>query len=100
MVLCPSMNPWMWKNPATRLNLLKIKAFGTSIEIIPPIAKKVICGDFGVGAMEEPTEIARKVKEIISEKERGFGLLTVVSTGLMLVIFGNLGRALYRILRH
>ena len=98
MILCPSMNTWMWRNPSTKLNLLKIRSFG-SIDIIPPIAKRLMCGDVGVGAMEEPSEIAVKVKDIIACRAKVSTGMSVISTGLALIIFGNLGRALYRMLR-
>ena len=92
------MNTWMWKHPATKINLFKVKSFGT-IDIIPPIAKRLMCGDIGIGAMEEPSQIAKRIKEILDAKDKCLCLTDVVSTVLAIFIFGNLGRGLYRILR-
>ena len=92
------MNTWMWRNPSTKINLLKIQSFG-SIDIIPPIAKRLMCGDIGFGAMEEPSKIAIEVKDIIARRAKSSTGMSVISAGLAFLIFGSLGRGLYRMLR-
>jgi phosphopantothenoylcysteine decarboxylase len=84
VVLAPAMNTFMWESPVTLRQLgqlLHDRATGTvpsgwtldeapavfarhapSIVLIPPQAKRLACGDFGVGAMAEVTEIAEVVR--------------------------------------
>jgi phosphopantothenoylcysteine decarboxylase len=84
VVLAPAMNTFMWESPVTRRHLgqlLEDRA-GTLVQIgwrldeapavfarhaprivlIPPQAKRLACGDIGVGAMAEVTEIAEVVR--------------------------------------
>ena len=82
MLVCPSMNTWMWGHPATRENVRKaryVKLIGCvifsqiskvqftkcrsyGVQIVWPISKRLMCGDVGAGAMEEPGKIARQVR--------------------------------------
>ena len=84
VVLAPAMNTFMWESPVTLRHLgqlLQDRASGPvstgwtleeapavfarhapSIVVIPPQAKRLACGDVGVGAMAEVTEIAEVVR--------------------------------------
>lgn len=85
VVLAPAMNTLMWESPITLRHLRGIAAtFGTGgedlppftldeaaeafarsaprIVIVPPQAKRLACGDFGVGAMAEVAAIAEAVR--------------------------------------
>jgi phosphopantothenoylcysteine decarboxylase len=85
VVLAPAMNTLMWRNPATLRHLRQLVEdygnlpdAGTSwtlddapdvfakhaagIVLIPPQAKRLACGDFGVGAMAEVVTIAESVR--------------------------------------
>lgn len=75
VVLAPAMNTMMWLNPLTRKHLRSLAAdFGVdeisvdldeeglmqqindhaeNLKIVPPISKRLACGDLGVGAMAE-----------------------------------------------
>lgn len=61
LILCPAMNTGMWDHPVTDKNLNIIKTFSKEIVIIPPIKKTLICGDTGIGAMEEVDKIVEIV---------------------------------------
>ena len=50
IVLAPAMNTNMWTNPLTQENLGKINKI-YKVTVAGPVAKKLACGDIGVGAM-------------------------------------------------
>ncbi|EPZ34462.1 Flavoprotein domain-containing protein [Rozella allomycis CSF55] len=64
-LVAPAMNVHMWNHPLTSVQLRNLESWG--IQIIPPISKKLACGDIGIGAMEEPECIATKLAQVISE---------------------------------
>lgn len=66
IVICPSMNTKMWEHPATQKNLKTVFSYG--VQVIPPISKTLMCGDTGIGPMEEPVKIAKAVKEILEDQ--------------------------------
>ena len=53
--IAPAMNTFMWDNPFTQKHLDQVKDLG--FLIISPITKKLACGDYGNGAMAEPSVI-------------------------------------------
>ncbi|UVC49972.1 phosphopantothenoylcysteine decarboxylase [Theileria orientalis] len=55
----PSMNTYMYEHKLTEEQLNKLKSFG--IKVIPPITKKLACGDYGMGALPEPDQIVESV---------------------------------------
>jgi phosphopantothenoylcysteine decarboxylase len=85
VILAPAMNTLMWDSPVTLRHLRKLledRAAGPipagwtlddapavfarhapKIILIPPQAKRLACGDIGVGAMAEVTEIAEVVRQ-------------------------------------
>lgn len=60
LYVAPAMNTVMWNNPFTKLHLDTITKLGVSV--IDPITKKLACGDFGNGAMAEPSVIFNSVR--------------------------------------
>ncbi|XP_049634403.1 phosphopantothenoylcysteine decarboxylase [Suncus etruscus] len=64
LLFCPAMNTAMWEHPITAQQVGQLKAFGY-IEI-PCVAKKLVCGDQGLGAMAEVDTIVDKVRETLS----------------------------------
>ncbi len=56
MVLAPAMNTVMWEHPATQEHLQTLKRWH-KIEVAQPIAKKLACGDEGIGAIARLDEI-------------------------------------------
>jgi phosphopantothenoylcysteine decarboxylase len=57
IIVCPAMNTYMWDHPITEVQVDILKSWG--YEVVGPIAKKMMCGDIGNGAMAE-------VKDIVS----------------------------------
>ena len=54
------MNTLMWNNPFTERHLLTLDELGATL--IPPIKKRLACGDYGNGAMAEPSFIYSTVR--------------------------------------
>ncbi|XP_036902904.1 phosphopantothenoylcysteine decarboxylase isoform X5 [Sturnira hondurensis] len=65
LLFCPAMNTAMWEHPVTSQQVGQLQAFGY-IEI-PCVAKKLVCGDQGLGAMAEVGTIVDRVKEVLSQ---------------------------------
>ncbi|KAL5697987.1 phosphopantothenoylcysteine decarboxylase [Ranunculus cassubicifolius] len=55
LFVAPAMNTYMWSNPFTAQHLDLINGLG--ITLIPPVIKRLACGDYGNGAMAEPSLI-------------------------------------------
>ncbi|KAK4483858.1 hypothetical protein RD792_011067 [Penstemon davidsonii] len=60
MFVAPAMNTFMWNNPFTERHLMVIDDLG--ISLIPPVTKRLACGDYGNGAMAEPSLIFSTVR--------------------------------------
>ncbi|XP_072960409.1 phosphopantothenoylcysteine decarboxylase-like [Typha angustifolia] len=60
LYVAPAMNTFMWTNSFTQRHLETISELG--ISLIPPITKRLACGDYGTGAMAEPSVILTTVK--------------------------------------
>ena len=92
VILAPAMNTLMWESPVTRRHLTQILEDRASanaiprnwtlaeaaeifaeqapgIVLVPPQAKTLACGDFGIGAMAEVPSIAEAVRATLGEVE-------------------------------
>lgn len=67
LLFCPAMNTAMWLHPITAQQVSKLKEFGY-VEI-PCIAKKLVCGDEGKGAMAEVSTIVSIVKQYLQKPD-------------------------------
>ncbi|XP_042153007.1 phosphopantothenoylcysteine decarboxylase isoform X2 [Oncorhynchus tshawytscha] len=65
LLFCPAMNTAMWYHPITSRQVDSLKEFGY-VEI-PCIAKKLVCGDQGKGAMAEVSTIVDVVNQFIQK---------------------------------
>ncbi|XP_034541138.1 phosphopantothenoylcysteine decarboxylase [Notolabrus celidotus] len=63
LLFCPAMNTAMWQHPVTAQQVSRLTEFGY-VEI-PCIAKKLVCGDEGKGAMAEVSTIVSVVKQYL-----------------------------------
>lgn len=61
VVLAPSMNVNMWKNPIVQENVARLKKHGH--KIIEPVEGELACGYTGGGRMPEPTDIVKEIKK-------------------------------------
>ena len=55
------MNTMMWTHPLTSQHIHSLSSFG--YEEVPPIKKRLVCGDEGQGAMAEVETIVQRVKQ-------------------------------------
>ncbi|XP_076588766.1 phosphopantothenoylcysteine decarboxylase [Chaetodon auriga] len=67
LLFCPAMNTAMWQHPITAQQVSRLTDFGY-VEI-PCIAKKLVCGDEGKGAMAEVSTIVSVVKQYLQEPD-------------------------------
>ncbi|PVU90122.1 hypothetical protein BB561_005018 [Smittium simulii] len=65
--VAPAMNTFMWDHPHTKKHLDILNEL--NINIINPVAKKLACGDYGVGAMASPKDIAQTVFNYLLGRE-------------------------------
>jgi len=64
VLVAPAMNPRMWAHPATRANVEALIARG--IELIGPDEGELAEGEWGVGRLAEPEEIAARVAQLLA----------------------------------
>jgi phosphopantothenoylcysteine decarboxylase / phosphopantothenate---cysteine ligase len=64
VLVAPAMNPRMWANPATRANVETL--LGRGVELIGPDEGEMAEGEWGVGRLSEPEEIAARVAQILA----------------------------------
>ncbi|HZT82381.1 MAG TPA: flavoprotein [Gemmataceae bacterium] len=81
VVLAPAMNTLMWEHPLTARHLAalagvaetgdaealveRINAAGGRLRVVPPVSKRLACGDVGAGALAEPADIVAAVGEAL-----------------------------------
>jgi len=65
VLVAPAMNPRMWAHPATRANAVTLLERG--VEIIGPDEGDTAEGEWGVGRMVEPEEIAARVERTLAQ---------------------------------
>jgi len=65
VVVAPAMNTFMWHQRVTRSHVVSLEARG--VHVVPPIAKKLACGDTGVGAMAEVPQLVDAALEQLRE---------------------------------
>lgn len=61
LLLSPAMNTVMWDSPFTSHQLSRLTSLG--IIVIPPIAKKLACGDVGAGAMATVEQLDQQLRQ-------------------------------------
>ena len=64
VLVAPAMNPRMWAHPATRANVETLLARG--VELVGPDEGEMAEGDWGVGRLAEPDEIASRVAQLLA----------------------------------
>ncbi|KAM6925861.1 phosphopantothenoylcysteine decarboxylase isoform 1-T2 [Lycodopsis pacificus] len=67
LLFCPAMNTAMWQHPITAQQVSRLTEFGY-VEI-PCIAKKLVCGDEGKGAMAEVSTIVSVVNHYLQKPD-------------------------------
>ena len=64
VLLAPAMNPRMWSHPATRANVDALRARG--VVLVGPDEGEMAEGEWGVGRLAEPDEIAARVAQLLA----------------------------------
>src|SRR5262249_36004483 len=64
VLVAPAMNPRMWAHPATRTNAEALRARG--VELVGPDEGETAEGEWGVGRMAEPEEIAARIARLLA----------------------------------
>ena len=64
VLVAPAMNPRMWANAATRANVETLRTRG--VELIGPDEGEMAEGEWGVGRLAEPEEIAARVAQLLA----------------------------------
>jgi phosphopantothenoylcysteine decarboxylase/phosphopantothenate--cysteine ligase len=64
LLVAPAMNPRMWASAATRANVEALQARG--VELVGPDEGEMAEGEWGVGRMAEPEEIAERVAQLLA----------------------------------
>jgi phosphopantothenoylcysteine decarboxylase len=68
VLVAPAMNTAMWRQRVTGEHLETLRARG--VVLVPPVSKKLACGDTGSGAMEAPAVIVAAVLAALGTGER------------------------------
>jgi phosphopantothenoylcysteine decarboxylase/phosphopantothenate--cysteine ligase len=79
VLVAPAMNPRMWAHAATRANVETLVARG--VELIGPDEGELAEGEWGVGRMAEPDEIAARVETLLGGTGPLAGRSVLVSAG-------------------
>ncbi len=64
VVIAPAMNPRMWAHPATRANVETLVRRG--VELVGPDEGELAEGEWGVGRLAEPEDIAARVEQLLA----------------------------------
>lgn len=79
ILLAPAMNPRMWAHAATQENAAALRARG--VELIGPDEGEMAEGEWGVGRMSEPEEIAARCAGLLAPARTLEGVRVLVSAG-------------------
>src|SRR5690349_64671 len=64
VLVAPAMNPRMWAHAATRANVETLRARG--VEFVGPDEGEMAEGEWGVGRLAEPEEIAARISQLLA----------------------------------
>jgi phosphopantothenoylcysteine decarboxylase len=66
IVVAPAMNSLMWTNPLTARHIRVLEEeCGGWFDVVQPATKMLACGDHGIGAMAEWTDIVARVEVLL-----------------------------------
>ena len=78
-ILCPAMNVEMYRSEANLNNIRTLEKRG--VTIVEPTEGMLACGDIGKGRMEEPSEIIRKLDELLTPRPDLRGQKILITAG-------------------
>ncbi|MDD9878137.1 MAG: bifunctional phosphopantothenoylcysteine decarboxylase/phosphopantothenate--cysteine ligase CoaBC [Magnetovibrio sp.] len=79
VVVAPAMNVRMWEHAATQANIAVLKDRG--VTVIGPEEGDMACGEYGMGRMSEPLEIAEALTSFFHDGARLSGRRALVTSG-------------------
>jgi phosphopantothenoylcysteine decarboxylase/phosphopantothenate--cysteine ligase len=79
VLVAPAMNPRMWAHPATRANVDALVARG--VELVGPDEGEMAEGEWGVGRLAEPEEIAGRASQLLAPPSLAGRRVLVTSGG-------------------
>lgn len=79
MLIVPAMNTRMWRYPATRESVKRLKQWG--IHVLPVGKGELACGEQGEGRMLEPAEILKTVDGLLASDRQASGKRILVTAG-------------------
>jgi phosphopantothenoylcysteine decarboxylase len=88
VLLAPAMNTFMWEHPLTRRHLAQLAALSAPpppdldadalitwinrhcprLRIVPPVRKRLACGDVGMGALADLEEIVAVAGQLLAHR--------------------------------
>jgi phosphopantothenoylcysteine decarboxylase/phosphopantothenate--cysteine ligase len=79
IVAAPAMNSRMWANRATQANVELLRRRG--VVLVGPDEGELAEGEWGLGRMSEPAEIAGRVASVLARRDQLAGKRVLVSAG-------------------
>jgi phosphopantothenoylcysteine decarboxylase/phosphopantothenate--cysteine ligase len=79
VMVAPAMNVRMWEHPATQANLETLRARG--VHVIGPEEGDMACGEYGLGRLAEPEDIAAAVSDFFQTSAPLSGRRALVTSG-------------------
>ena len=79
IIICPSMNVNMWKNPIVQQNFNKLKSVG--YQIIEPASGMLACGYEGVGRLENVEIINKEINKLLERNDSLKNKKIIVTAG-------------------
>ena len=79
MLIVPAMNTRMWRYPATRASIDRLKQWG--IHVLPVGVGELACGEQGEGRMLEPAQILQTVERLIAADRTPSGKRILITAG-------------------
>jgi phosphopantothenoylcysteine decarboxylase/phosphopantothenate--cysteine ligase len=72
-IVVPAMNPAMWRHPATRVAVERLRDWG--VRLLPVAEGRTACGEVGEGRMLEPQDIVREITRTLARPARRLRVL-------------------------
>lgn len=79
IMIAPAMNEKMWLNDSTQKNVKKLLEKG--IQLIEPQQDVLACGEYGMGKMNSPEEIVKRIEDFFVNKDLLKGKKIVITGG-------------------
>ena len=79
VMVAPAMNMRMWEHPATQDNLRTLQARG--VRVVGPEEGDMACGEYGLGRLAEPDDIAAAVSDFFQTSAPRSGRHALVTSG-------------------